>query len=586
MSFATKSFPKLVASFGLSLALALSGLPALAQSTPPAAPSPAPPLAAPTVTPTPAPLTAQPNQIFIAPGVTQAVKILGATPPITAQISGTFATVTIDQQAGFIYVNAVALGAGTVQVTDANGSVVNIPISVALPAGVVPPTLALTVTGNPAGPRFLQAEIQQALSRVIRPTLRPGASITFNPLQIPLQPLQPGFQTTVDVPVTLWGTQNISPVYATTAVSIDNIPLDLTAPLTLFYDDDPEYVPTPGVLFSGTVQPDNPARLYYYHDDLGLPKDVAVVLTPATSQPTRVQLIDVSGGPDLDVMSVGHDITNTFLLREPRNEGIITDLAPQTPFVLHNAMALAGELIAGVVDVRVLMGGPVNVTVVATPAGDALADFLNGPPAPPDGHHRSGVFNLTGFGSETIAYTVGGPDASYEYGGREVTPPNVDPKSTGRDFGDYGVVHHFTFDINNPGDTDQTVYLYEKPTGWPTINSFIVDGQLKQMGCVRVPDRYEITQYDVPPQTQTTSTIVTMTDGGSAYPLEIGLTQNPPLPTTPPMPDPDGCFPKATPTPSPEPSESPFESPAPNEPAPNTAPSSSPTPSASSTQPP
>jgi hypothetical protein len=36
-----------------------------------------------------------------------------------------------------------------------------------------------------------------------------------------------------------------------------------------------------------------------------------------------------------------------------------------------------------------------------------------------------------------------------------------------------------------------------------------------------------------------------MTDGGSFYPLEVGLSGTPPQPVTPPVSAPDGCFPKS-----------------------------------------
>jgi hypothetical protein len=35
-----------------------------------------------------------------------------------------------------------------------------------------------------------------------------------------------------------------------------------------------------------------------------------------------------------------------------------------------------------------------------------------------------------------------------------------------------------------------------------------------------------------------------MTDGGSFYPVEIGITGTPPTPATPAISAPDGCFPK------------------------------------------
>ena len=556
MSFTTKS----VRSFGVvavvfALIAAGSGGHALAQSlTPAPLPSPGESFSpAPTPSPTPAPLSAQPASITIAPGVSQAVKILGATAPITAQISAPIATLTVDQKASFVYVTAVQIGTATIHVSDAAGAGVDIPITVAQPAGIVPATYSLIVTGTPASSRFLSRQIRAALTRAIRPTLQPGSSITFNPLGIPLQPLQPGFETSIDVPVTVAGPPSTAPVYATTTVTVQNLAVVPTVPTTLFYDDDPEYVQVGGVLFRGTIQANAATRLYYYHDNLGLPKDIAVVLTPASSLPTRVQLIDVEGGPDQDVMSVGNSISKSFVLEESHNEGTVVDLIPATPFVVRNTLALLGELVAGSMDVRVLMGGPVTVSVVAVPAGTPLAQYLGGPLAPRDGHERSGAFNLTGFGDTTLAYTVGGTDALYTYGARENAPPNLDPASQGHDWGDYGVIHRVTVAIDNPTGTTQPVYLFEQPFGGATINNFVIDGQVKQMGCARIPQRYEINEYDVPANSSTTSTVVTMTDGGSSYPLQIGLTQTPPQPETPPMDATDGCFPKATPTPSPMP---------------------------------
>ena len=46
--------------------------------------------------------------------------------------------------------------------------------------------------------------------------------------------------------------------------------------------------------------------------------------------------------------------------------------------------------------------------------------------------------------------------------------------------------------------------------------------------------------------------ILTMTDGGSNYPLEVGAGSTPPLTTTPPIASADGCFPKAQPSSQPE----------------------------------
>lgn len=572
ISFVTAA--RKVAVLLVAVAWFAASAPAAAQT---ASPSPAasPSVeASPTATPQPF-LVAQPVNFTIPVGGAQDIRILGASGTLTAQISSPIGQVSVDQTTYVVHVTAQQLGEATIHIADQTGASVDVLMHVAPPAGTIPASINLTVTGSPAGPLFLQREIEAALDRVIRPTLQAGASISYTPLPAQTQPLQPGTFRSMTMPVTIAGSDALATVSGVVNVNVVNMELPAVQPTLLFYDDDPEYVSGLGVLFGGTVTADAPTRLYYYHDNLGLPKNIAVVLSASAA--TRVQLIDVGFGPDLDVMSVGHQVSKVFMLAEPRNEGIVADILPNAPFVLRDTMMLAGELVAGAVDVRVLSGGPVTVRVVAFPTGSDMTAYLGGD-ADPDGHNRHGTFQIGGFGIETLAYSVGGPDASVTYGGKDTAPHNVDPSDAGHDWGDYGVLHRITFDIDNPGDTSQTIYLYEKPLGGSVRSSFVVDGQLQELGCARLPERYLIKAYTMPAQQQAASTVVTMTDGGSSYPLEIGITTTPPLPTTPPLNAPDGCFPK--PPPSPVPTEAPSEQP-PEEPS---APaSSSPLPAPSGT---
>jgi hypothetical protein len=220
---------------------------------------------------------------------------------------------------------------------------------------------------------------------------------------------------------------------------------------------------------------------------------------------------------------------------------------------------------AGNIGVRVLSGGPVTVTVIAMPAGtpDAqIAAALDGPRLPGDGHHRTGIFALSGYGTEVVAYTAGGPDAMLQYGA--ATPPAADPNS-GHDYGEYGVWRTVTFDAQNPGTDPVTVYLYERPMGGVVRSSFLVDGTLAQAGCVRLPSRYQIGTPIALPAGKSQIVVQTMTDGGSNYPLELGLTATPPTPSPPPIGSPEGCFPKpqAAPTPMTSPGPATVPSPVP-----------------------
>ena len=193
------------------------------------------------------------------------------------------------------------------------------------PAGTIPAGITLDVTGSLADATFLDQQIRNALNREIRPTLRPGASITYGPIvPWPLYPLAAGARAAVNVTVRVAGDDTTAPVTAVTTVTINNDIVAPAAPAVLFLSDDPEYLLTEGLIFRGTVTAARPARLYYYHSDIGVPRDLDVVLTaPAAS---RVHLIQSEAGPDLDVMSVGHTVSRDLLRAEQDNLGTIVDL--------------------------------------------------------------------------------------------------------------------------------------------------------------------------------------------------------------------------------------------------------------------
>lgn len=427
----------------------------------------------------------------------------------------------------------------------------------ALPAGVVPASLTLAVTGVPtADAAFLEVQIRAALDRAIRPTLRFGASLAYGPIAPwPLPELVSGTRAAVNVTVVIGGTEGSAPVTGVTTVTLESVEVARYDPTLLFLSDDPEYLTGDGLVYRGSVDAGSAARLYYYHSDIGLPRDLDVVITADTA--ARVQLIASVSGPDRDVMSVGHAVTREFLRYKVANEGSVVDIVPGAPFVLSHALLLQGELVAGAVDVRVVSGGSVDVSVVASPAGSRLADYLSAPRIPFDGHRRHGAFELAGFGTIAESYTVGGPPVMVRYGGRTPTPRNLDPRDDGRNFGDYGIVRKITFTLDNPTADTHRVYLYEKPLAGAVRSTFLVDGQLKEIDCARLPQAYGVMTYDLAPHSTGATTTVTMTDGGSYYPLEFGVTDAQPLPYAPVAGAAESCAPAATPSPEREATTSP-----------------------------
>ncbi|GAC1501484.1 MAG: hypothetical protein NVS1B2_26650 [Vulcanimicrobiaceae bacterium] len=411
------------------------------------------------------------------------------------------------------------------------------------PAGTIPATLTLNVTGAPAADAvFLDTRIRAELDRTIRPTLRHGASIAYGPIvPWPLFPLASGTRAAVQVTVTVTGDDTSAPASAVTLVVLNGIVTPHVEPKLLFLSDDPEYVLSEGAIYRGDIVPSRPVRLYYYHSDVGLPRDLDVVLT--ANAPTRVHVIDSAAGPDLDVMSVGHTVSLDYLRYRANNEGVIVNLVPGKPYVVRHALMLQGEVVAGIVDAHVVDGAQATVSVVASPAGGQFATYLAGPRIAFDGHHRHGAFDVSNFGRMALKYSVGEGPVAVRYGGRTPTAPNVDPLDDGRNFGDYGVSHQLDVTFSNATDVAQTAYVYERPVGGPVRSTFVVDGEIKEIGCVRLPQPYGVTTYTLPPHFKGSATFETMTDGGSFYPIEFGITSETPTAQTPAVGAPDGCSP-------------------------------------------
>jgi hypothetical protein len=414
----------------------------------------------------------------------------------------------------------------------------------AAPAGQVPDRIGLTVTGNPASTAFVSAQIASAVEAAIRPSLAPGGTVRVTAILPAPQPLARGFLTGYTAEVSIDAGPGTAPVSGTTTVDVANADLPGFRPFALAFADDPERITADGVLSRTTIDVARPTRVYYYHENIGEQRRFCVVLTANDSVVTHVAIVDAAAGPSTDVMGVGHAVTKTFLTRQPRDEGNITSIAGGKPLVLRDTLVGAGDGVVGSVDLRVLDGGPVTVTVLAIPPAAQPADVLYAPKLPDDGHDRHGRFDLAGFANRVVAYTAGGRDATFEYGNRTQTLTNVAPGDPGHDYGDYGVVQRVTFDLDNPAGEAAMVYLYEKPLGGAVRSTFLVSGALIDIGCVRVPNHYFIAGYALAPHATGTLDVLTMTDGGSSYPLQIGVTTQAPLAEAPAIDAADGCFPK------------------------------------------
>jgi hypothetical protein len=489
-------------------------------------------------------LVATPAAVTLAPGGRATIALAGASGAVAATVGTAAVTVAVDPATQSVTVLGRTIGDAVVHVSDSGGANVDIPVQVLPPAGLVPARVRLTITGDPASAEFVAGRIRAAVSDAAQPTLAPGAVVRAETILPAPQPLASGFLTGFTVPVSIDPGAGTAAVAGLTAVEVDNAALPPISPVTLAFKDDPERITADGVLSRTTVAADGPTRLYYYHENMGERRRFCVVLSANASVMTHVAIVGAAAGPDIDVMSVGHAATKTFLTREPRNEGSVLAILGGKPVLERDTPLGPGDGIVDSIDLRVLDGGPVTATIMAIPLAADPAAYLYAAKLPDDGHARHGAFELSGYAQRIIAYSAGGRDASYVYGTRLRTPRNADPADPGRDYGDYGVLQRVTFDLDNPAGAPVTLYLYEKPLGGAMRGSFLVNGALVESGCVRVPQRYLIASYALQPHATGAFDVLTMTDGGSNAPLEIGVTGVPPLPAAPPIGAPEGCFPK------------------------------------------
>lgn len=523
---------------------------AFAQESPSPAPAPA---QTPLVAPSAGPLVANPPSVQSNIGVSRDIAIAGATGVLTATLQPKVAAVTITGST--ITILPIVNGRATLHAVDSAGASVAVPVRIAPNAGTIAKQISVKLTGVTVDRDFIAAQAALALRQST--SANPGTNLSIAPIAAPANPLGIGGALDLSVPVSILGGDQYLDVIGTTQLNVQNVPATPFEPTILYYSDDPEHILSDGVLFRGTVSQEHPVRIYDYHENGADPRRLVVALGSSSAQASTVHVIEAFAGPNIDVMSVGHAVSRNFLIAKPRDQGIILDLPDGAPFLMRDVSLGFRDGVADVADLRVLAGGPLTITVLAVSPNVSPATLLDGALLPGDGKGRHGTFSLSQYGTQALQYTVGAQDASLTLGDREPTVPKAVASDPGADFGDYGVLFDLSLNIDNPGDTPQVVYLYETPRGGPVRAAYLIDNtsQPTELGCATPPAsaispsrRYLIAQFDLPPRGSQTHRVRTMTDGGSNYPIEVGLTTQPPQPTTPPISAPDGCFPKSQPS--------------------------------------
>jgi hypothetical protein len=534
----------LLVSLSPSVALSASkGASALAAVPPTSLPTAIPATPDPLARPTPIPFQLDRSHIGIVPGTTEKAHAYGvARGPVRVALSFPGVSANYDAPSRTLSLTGVARGSGTVTLVDASGATATTAVLVAPPAGAVPADVSVELAGN-VTPFFLATRMRDAIAQ--HATLQPFVDVKLPSVPLPLSAGHLVQSAAVPVQVTLDGRGTFVNVTskATAHVQIDGPPPPL-APQTLLYSDSPEYVTADGVLFRSITPAaqGRPARIYLYHVAMTEARTFALVLR-ARDTTAHVALTGASATPSSKYLCIGHRATVEYLREVRRRESVVGTVAPDRPFVLPLQGDMhVRDLIAAAYDISVLDGGAVDVEVVSTAHGIDPLSVAGDPEAPADRSRRKGEFALPSpIRPIGMDLRIGTPDEEPSIdiglGSVEGTPefPNLRPGP--RFFpGDYGIVRPVRLHLVNVTDIQQTAYLYEVALNRALTSTFWFDGDLNPTEVPTVTDpnqRYLVRAFPLTPHEDRTVTGEYMTDGGSNYTAEYGLTADTPQPAPP-----------------------------------------------------
>ena len=476
------------------------------------------PVASPTPTPTPPPITVQPEAAQVPVGLTQQLNVGAVVGPITAVAQNPDTVdVAVNQDTDVVTLTGKAPGSTIVTISDARGLSKDVPVTVAYQAGTVPPQLSLRITGDPASADYVRTMVAQTIAEAAQ--LRPGAQVVVGPSDVPFNGrLDQDTAVDLNVNALIQGEQYFT-VTPSTRVHVEDIAVPRISPSSLMVSDFPELLTENGVLFTAKLQHGAPSRFLYFHYNPSSQPDRRIVLRAEndSDEPAIVQFIRGSGGPDPNEMEAGHDATKEFLVRLVQNEGTLITIGAKSSLNLVQQDLPSGQIVCSLLQLRVLSGGEVGLTLFAQNASDdpnapvTETDLLVG-----SQRHARGIYSVPEF-HHAVEWNVNDPYLELPIG-QLALPNNLQGEALA---GDYGVLQSFVVNVENPMPTSQAIAIYENPRGGRATGTYLIDGVLVQSHQAPPFSRYKLRQYVVPARGFVRVTIVTMTEGGSSYPLRL-----------------------------------------------------------------
>jgi len=416
-----------------------------------------------------------------------------------------------------VTVTGNAPGATTVTVSDSRGLHRDVGVRVAYYAGAIADHVTVALTGDPASAEFVREQVAQAVREAAQ--VRPGAEVVVSSDDVSIRrPLEQDNVASFDVPVLIQGRGDFE-VDGSTHADVTNVAVPRISPDSLMVSDYPERLTENGTLFTADLRHDAPSRFLYFHYNPPAQPDRRIVLRAEnlSREPSIVQFISGRGGPSPNEMEVGHSATKRFLVNVIQNQGRLLTLAGNSSTEIVTQDLPAGSVVCNLLQLRVLSGGNVHLTLFAQNA-DSRSDaaLASDELLESTRKHARGIYPIAEFHFAS-QWKVNGEYLELPIG--ELPLPN---HLRGQALaGDYGVLQSFVVDVENPLGSPQSVAIYENPRGGRATSTYLMDGVLVQSHQVPPYSRYKVRQYVIPAHGFVRVKIVTMPEAGSSLPVRL-----------------------------------------------------------------
>lgn len=412
-------------------------------------------------------------------------------------------------------------GVTQVTISSQNGLTAMLGVSVLVSAGKADASTSINITGHPASADFVIETSQRAATQVSYP--QAGARLTVGSPD-DARALAPDETVVVHVPLDMTGDKYFA-YHATVAVRVTNLAQPQLAPRFMLVSDFPETITENGTLFYSDVTFDKPARLLYYHyapANAPLRRILVKVQNPGEDS-SMLELISGIAGPFTDILGVGHESTKRFLVHEAAGEGEVFEVPPRATINVIDQLLPASNLVCGLMQMRVLGGPGLRVAVVVQDADASPIEPISDTLLSSAVRHARGVYEVPDFYYDE-SYTVGDPPTALAIG--KLPLPNlVQGDVLG---GDYGVKQSADVNLLNPTDQPADVGLWFQPRGGRATGTLLIDGSVVQLHPVDAMKTALVRRFTVPARGFVHVSVVTMPEGGSAYPVNLLFASDPP----------------------------------------------------------